>query len=440
MMRTMLSLIFAVILLGFYTITSSYDCQSDDKTQTLSLREESATTDCFISQKLRQNTDLMRNVNGGKNNGSIDINSSVELTIHNDLCKVDMCLNYQGSIRKVTLSGDYERIATENETGYIGVYNGFIPTISSRNLCISKDGLLPVTANIVFTNHEMKASLTLGYAGENIDPDILYYGDDTETLNAILCAKIERKLMKETTRDDIGGDDGGGIPSPTVDGTCRYKGSANGYQQSYLVSNLSVFHANELRNQGLMSVYAKLNTSSASVLNYIKNHLRFDTAILVYPEQFSISICGNHNDFHAVTNSYTPQNNSTSAPLNIPFYLGSTLGVQWITLNITMTSTTVTPSRYSSDSPHPNNRLTWDIYKRNGWSPTEMDGNYTTSKGMTAAASYTYEGNVNSVLARSLTSTGTICYEFYGYWGPTPYWHSFWTNPISKTTSVAIKP
>ena len=114
---------------------------------------------------------------------------------------------------------------------------------------------------------------------------------------------------------------------------------------------------------------------------------------------------------HAVTNSYLPQNNSTSATIDIPVY-APIIGLQFISYNIIMSSTTVTPSRYSNSSPHPNNILTWNIYRQNGWNPWDYDGSHSTSTGMTVQATYTYEGNVLGVITRSLTSTGSIRYEY----------------------------
>ena len=162
--------------------------------------------------------------------------------------------------------------------------------------------------------------------------------------------------------------------------------------------------------------------------------------IAAYPDTFNISICGNNNNLHAVTNSYIPQNNSKSATINIPVYGGSVVGLQFVPFKVTMSSTTVTTSRYSSSSQHPNNKLSWKIYQKHGWNPSTFDGGYSSKAGMTVASTYTYEGNVKANVKRSMTATGSIRYE---YWimimGNLSSYH-LQTGRMSKTTNVTIRP
>lgn len=226
-----------------------------------------------------------------------------------------------------------------------------------------------------------------------------------------------------------------------VDGTCKYQGYDTVYLGNKMAGVLSVFHADELRNQGNMSTYVKVNTKSSLVESYIEDDLGFGSyTMMAYPDTFNISICGNNNNLHAVTNSYTPQNNSTSATISIPVYGGSVIGLQFVSFDVTMSSTTVTTSKYSSSSPHQNNKLSWEIYRRNGWNPDTFDGGYATESGMTVASTYTYEGNVTSNVTRSMTATGSIRYE---YWimimGNLSSYHLS-TDTMSKTTNVTICP
>ena len=121
-------------------------------------------------------------------------------------------------------------------------------------------------------------------------------------------------------------------------------------------------------------------------------------------------------------------------------YGGSVIGLQFVSFDVTMSSTTVSTSKYSSSSPHQNNKLSWEIYRRNGWNPDTFDGGYATESGMTVASTYTYEGNVTSNVTRSMTATGSIRYE---YWimimGNLSSYHLS-TDTMSKTTNVTICP
>ena len=59
---------------------------------------------------------------------------------------------------------------------YAGVYEGFISPIEGRELSANEEGLIPVIVDAVFTSKEVELVITLGYADEKHDPEILFYG------------------------------------------------------------------------------------------------------------------------------------------------------------------------------------------------------------------------------------------------------------------------
>ena len=161
---------------------------------------------------------------------------------------------------------------------------------------------------------------------------------------------------------------------------------------------------------------------------------------IAYADKFSISICGNNGIIHAVANTYVPQNSETHTTLQIPVYLGSVLGVQLIPYQITTSSTIVTVSRYPSNSQHPNNRVTWQIYKMNGWNSWEFEGDYTSQNGMTGASNYTVEGNITGSNVYCMYSTGSIRYEYWVMINGNSMCYHISTGTLSKTTFVTIRP
>ena len=434
-----MSLVLSVVML--LSLSSYVFAANDDSfNNSISNETDSAESEYYVSKELHQNQDIVNEIFGEKASNRYDSSSIAEIDISKDKKTATISLNYGGSKSNAILSGYYNQVEIDGEIGYVGVYEGFLSPLQNKSLALDSEGMLPVIADITFSSSEMFAVITLGYATETMNPDILFYGDYSSRIAQFSNenAKLTLSKAEEQASQNDGDED---VQPLRVDGTCRYKGSTSVYMGSHLAGRLSVFHANELRNQGNMSAYAKVNTNSSAVKDYIIDDLGFGSyTVTAYPDTFNISICGNHNDFHAVTNSYTPQNNSTSATISIPVYGGSVIGVQFISFDITMSSTTVTPSKYSSSSQHPNNKLSWSIYKRNGWNPGTFDGDYTTETGMTVSSTYTYEGNVTSNLSRSMTSTGSIRYE---YWimimGNLSSYHVS-TSTMSKTTYVTICP
>lgn len=439
-MKKIMSLVLSVVML--FSLSSQVFAASVDTyiEKSFPIEEDSSENRYYVSKELRQNLDIMKEIFGEKAGNRYDSSSAAVIHISEDKNSVKLNLNSGGEQKYTVLSGYFNQVEIDGKVGYVGVYEGLLSPIQGRSLALNSDGLLPVIADITFSDSEMFAVITLGYATETSNPDILFYGDYSSQIAQFSNENAEMTLSKaeETALQNDSNKEGQPL---RVDGTCRYKGATSVYMGSHLAGRLSVFHANQLRNQGNMSVYVKANTNSNEVKEYIKNDLGFGSyTVMAYPDTFNISICGNHNDFHAVTNSYTPQNNSTSATISIPVYGGSVIGVQFISFDITMSKTTVTPSKYTSSSQHPNNKLSWSIYKRNGWNPGTFDGDYTTETGMTVSSTYTYEGNVTSNLSRNMTSTGSIRYE---YWimimGNLSSYHVS-TSTMSKTTYVTICP
>lgn len=395
-------------------------------------------SDAFITKNLTQNTDIMDELFGDNAQERFDKDSSVLISISPDKKTAIITLSYNDTICTAVLNGTYNEVASSNGIGYVGVYEGFVSPIQNRSLALNTDEQLPIIADITFTDSDIFAVLTLGYATETQNPDILFYGDYSAQVANISNTNATQYLaeakIKHSTEDETA------MPM-SVDGTCKFQGHDTVYFGSHMAGILSIFHADELSNQGNMSTYVKVNTISNMVKNYIEDDLGFGSyTMMAYPDTFNISICGNNNNLHAVTNSYTPQNNATSSTISIPVYGGSIIGLQFISFDITMSSTTVTPSKYSSSSPHLNNKLSWVIYKKNGWNPDTFDGGYATESGMTASSTYTYEGNVTSKVTKSMTATGSIRYE---YWimimGNLSSYHLS-TGTMSKTTNVTICP
>lgn len=370
---------------------------------------------CIIGE-LQFNYEIMHDVFGDNTNDEFGSNSTIYLCVSPDKDNVDFRLYVDESIiRETTLKGTYNTIDSNNVSGYVAVYEGFISPIPNHQFGLTQDEMLPIIADVTFSDNDMFAVLTIGYATEQYNPYVFYYGDFTDSIKLISEENAKSKLTESRIRQlqDIAESEEQSEEDPLrIDATCKYKGTTAAYMGSHKAGVLSVFHADEMINTGVMSTYVKVNTKSANVQDYLEDDLGFGSSIVtVYPDTFNISINGNHNNMHAVTNSYLPQNNSTSATIDIPVY-APIIGLQFVSYNIIMSSTTVTPSKYSNSSPHPNNILTWNIYRQNGWNPWDYDGSHSTSTGMTVQATYTYAGNVLGVITRSLTSTGSIRYEY----------------------------
>ncbi len=277
-----------------------------------------------ISSTLNKNTELMESVFSDNSLNSMNTaktgNTSLELSINPKDSSASILLTLNNIVYKTELKGTIEEVPANSLIGYVGVFEGFI---DNGDIIFSQSGKsqLPIIANVTFTDSEMFAALTIGYADEINTPTIIFYGDFTKDIATISTTYAENAMRAHVEENALRYDQAPGIAA--VAGETVLMGTASATLSSYEAGRLSVFHAQELLNQGVMSTYVKVNTKSSNVLSYVKNVLGYGgRALVAFPDAFNISMCGNDNNLHAIANSYLPQNNVTKTTLDIPVYLG----------------------------------------------------------------------------------------------------------------------
>lgn len=363
-------------------------------------------TPAFAATNASGTVDAVLNVNT-----SLMEQSFNKLATRNDADsqQIEIVLNPEAATAEITgdidaaLTGSVEEIICDDgNVGYIGVYDGWLP-----------DGT-PVIADVIYNSDDVFATLTLGTLGAD-NFSLTFYGELTDSLKAI--SNKYTQEVAEYHKPMSGTDDDGELtPTPYVQGKTIYQGSDDVYagkSSKYHAGNMSFYFPDELRNQGNMDVITKVNTDCDGVSDYLVDEMGFDEkTLVVYPDIFDITIHGNHDDLHCVTESYLPKAGSTSSTVKIPIYTGSTFGMQLLDFSIKMSSTDVSFSRHTPDSMYPNNEISWEIYKRHGWNPWDTDGDESSEAGMVVNATYTYGGNLSSSRYTSLTSTTSIRYEY----------------------------
>lgn len=188
MKKNIFILLAYALCLTFFSATISADSSVISSTR----------TDNFILKKLTQNTHIMDEVFAGKAQSRYDENSFVQISIGHDKKTVSITLFYNGTTSTADLDGTYNEISLADAAGYIGVYEGFIsPT--QNNSSINADEKMPIIADITFTDSDIFSVLTIGYADETRNPNILFYGDYTKEIAEI--SKVNAtQFLKETQK------------------------------------------------------------------------------------------------------------------------------------------------------------------------------------------------------------------------------------------------
>lgn len=307
----------------------------------------------------------------------------------------------------VNMTGMLDAISSGTNTGYVGVFEGtFDPDSNDPTFAPLSKSDLPIIADIVFTGNESFCALTFGDASENKNPIIYHFGiysDSIRNISKAYIVSLENDNIaiaaKSTSR-------------ATVDAEMRVQDYAAIKSGTYSLGEVSIFHANQLRNQNTMTVAAKVNSDKDNAVSYINTSLGYPASkytVVAYPDTAYISIQGNHSNFHAASGSITPDNNETRVSLPIYFYAGEFLGIQSVSLSLVTSKTSVTTSPYGSNSPHDDNKVSWEVYRQGGFN---ADGSYEDKTGIGVKASYQFEGTVQNSMYTSLTTTGKLRYTY----------------------------
>lgn len=377
-----------------------------------------------VSLSLAPNTTLL-NQSFNKNAERQTIMASSE-NIQITLNKEKNVLHISNPI-SATLSGEINEVSADKMYGYVGVFYGI-------------DNDIPIIADVVYNNdNEMFVVLTSGALGTD-DFKVTFYGDYTDSLKAL--SNKYSNLVMEEQQENTGMENSDLLYTSSVDGQIKFQNSGEIYpsgNDQYTFGHLDVYHPDELRNQGNMRVYARVNTNCQDVEDYLLDTEGYFNSLYVYPEKFNISICGNNDNIYALNNSFNPQPAETTVQLTIPYPLPSG-AVEFFSIELPTSKTKVTTGKFSSDSPYDTNKVNWEISKVMGWSPSKTDGDKESKTGMVGSSDYTISANITSNRNYSMTSRCTIGYAYQYVVGESIMTLHLTTNELPVTSTITVVP
>ena len=327
------------------------------------------------------------------------------------------------------LSGNIEEINTDVYSGFVGFFEGKL-----------EDGTL-LSINLTYSDNELLAALTVGCMGDEWF-GTTYFGNTSDKIKQIDDAYskmlISQNQLDEEQSNEIDNKQNDNLARSTST-SIKFQGSTCASTGGYIIGQLSVFHADELKANTVMNTTAKVNTNYSNVRSYLGNQGYNTTAMFIVPIQFDISIKSNSYRIEATSSGYSPLNNVKKFSISIPYTTSS--GISTKTISITTERTTVTEGT-SSGVINPN-QYTWVLKKLTGWGQTEFDGNSSSNKGMATRVTYSYQATTSSTVTASIAFTGKIKYSVVYYPDPeedTQKTLTLSTAQMSKTTSVKLVP
>lgn len=324
--------------------------------------------------------------------------NTVFASISNDLSEVTIRLISDGIEYLGILSGTYQVISVDNISGYAGVYEGVLTTLASPQDSIH------VISDITFTNDELFLILTTA-ATETISSTTLFYGELSDPLR-----KIANKYSELQMRT-VSCDNAFAITNNqrTVEAsTLQRQRAITVGSEDFNVGYISVFHLSQSGVQAL-PFRAKINTNSSGFVDYLKTDKYPQSTYTITSakaDRVTITVESANELCLIQNNTWAPGSSETTFTIPLP-YINSDDEFDLFDITVVTSSTTVTTN--SSTDP---TRVTWQMYKQNGFANSLTDGDSTTESGIPVRVDFIHDAYITSTITRTFYTSGNIRYTY----------------------------
>lgn len=358
----------------------------------------------FTSAYLMQNLDLMTQVFNGQEQTFSNKLNFTQIEISGDKKSIYVYMQYDNFAYASTLTGSVEEILS----GYVGVYEGRLTSVEGDDMT------LPVIADVTFTKDEMFAALTIGDCMNGNIPKTLFFGAISETI-----AEIATTYSLQTNNADLSEDviyDEEIEPyATTLDTSWYLLDKIDIIAGSYKVGSACFSGQKEFLNGMTTDIMTKVNADKGNFEKYLVNDAGYLPATLVknsmYLDQVTTSISTDRTNFYI--DKFSPESDEKSFTLKVPVAIpeeltvGAILGIPSIDLKVTTSSITT-----KTDTTIRPTQVDWTLYKRDGWTDSEVKGSTSSYTGIPVFATLKYSGKVNSKLSVGLSSATTLRFAY----------------------------
>lgn len=328
----------------------------------------------------------------------------------------------------------------EGVAGYVGVLDGewIIGTtidgeLLKKRITIDLNYISPV---------ETFTAVTVGSVGSE-KPEITFLGDCTSNISELISTNTEYSMNMRANNVAVDTPEAES-PQSRVNARIEYRCTATSNESGYETVTVSLYHAAELENQNEMSVYAKINSHTDEFIDYLIEEHGFSNSglnsLMAYPDSYNLEIVGADRYLRS-TRTISPEEDETVFEFPVTVYIPYLeLGYQTIGIPITMNSVSVSYRGVAINPIYTDNIVTWDVYKRGGWNPWDMDGYYNDSEGAVVYSRYTYEENVDEEFESTMGAIGELRYEYIHQVINNSITLHMWTESVTCANEFTIIP
>lgn len=349
------------------------------------------------------------------NSADSPLGNSIDVTVLVDKNTVSISFTYQDISYSGILTGETTFVDTDTTDGYIGIYGGCLLPLGSVN----SDNAVYIDMTATFDDHDIFVVVSVRFLSENSMPDIALYGAQSSNLSDIsnhYSANRATSSADSALISNAISSTENTLTTAALDTDVTYRGKASCTIGGYELFNISSFHQREMESGDTGRINAKLNTSTSSFLQYLRNVEGYNNeakgiALDAYPQIVYLSIGGYHRDYNLINNGCVPVTGQTSATIPIPIN-PLKIGWQLFPLSLVFSEVILTESVYVNGCTAGNNIASWEIRSHN-WESDSLDGDYTTSTGVAVSADMRYNGNITQSVTRTINITGKVRYIVY---------------------------
>ncbi|MGN0998316.1 MAG: hypothetical protein ACI4PO_02035 [Faecousia sp.] len=279
----------------------------------------------------------------------------------------------------------------------------------------------------IFNSTEIAAIVSVGMITDTSFPEIALYGEITNTLGQLSSCYIDEysnASMQEPESENMEVSENEnesqvvyGANRYTIDSSMQHRGPYYHRKNGYNLFCINLFYQKNLINGNQMDIYAKVNTTVNSFLEYLREVEGYDNevkgiALNAEPNFIDISIGGYHQDFILQQNSCLPQAGQNYINVPIIWYISFDDGIRLSTLSLLVDSVTLSPTKYvNADQSIPWYQIAnWSIHNSR-WDEESLEGDGSTEDGLSVLAVLKYSGNITQSVFRTLNIKCAVRYQ-----------------------------
>lgn len=295
--------------------------------------------------------------------------------------------------------------------GYIGCYEGaFIPNAADTeyaSLVLSGNAGVLVAVNATFSGDSTFFTLVIGEISETTEPIVKAYGVYDSAIDSVERAYSSAIIAAQENASVSSTADVSAASARAVSAEVTFQKSVDFTAGGLKLGEMSLFFANEQKNQVPADYFVKLNTNTANAATYARDYFDIsdNDVVVAQPTYFYAKILSSYDKLYIRSGDWLPATGSSTVTFTVPYYIPNTGLAGTIDVPVTISSVTATPKTPATIGYR---AVEWIARSTYGLSGT--NGTYLSKSGMAFNARYTHASSATANYNATITATGNMEY------------------------------